>query len=39
MGSTTLDDAGLANVPGRASSQNIEIDRGNHGRVRVDGRP
>ena len=38
MGSTTLDDADLATMAGFGSSQYIDIDRGNHGRVRVDGR-
>ena len=38
MGSSTLGDADLAAVAGLASPRNIEIDRGSHGRVRVDGR-
>jgi hypothetical protein len=38
MGSTTLGDANPAAMTGLAAPQNIEMDRGSHGRVRVDGR-
>jgi hypothetical protein len=35
MGSSTFDDTGLANCAGLVASQNIEINRGNNGRVSV----
>jgi hypothetical protein len=38
MGSTTLGDANRAAMTGLAGPQNIEMDRGSHGRVRGDGR-
>jgi hypothetical protein len=38
MGSTPFGDANPAIVTGLAAPQDIEIDRGSHGRVRVDGR-
>ena len=38
MGSTTFGDANLAQVTGLAAPQQIEIDRGSHGRVGMLGR-
>jgi hypothetical protein len=38
MGSTPFGDANPAIVTGFAAPQDIEINRGSHGRVRVDGR-
>lgn len=37
MDSTPFGDARSAAVTGRAAPQDIEIDRGSHGRVRGDG--
>jgi hypothetical protein len=37
MDSTPFGDAGPAAVTGQAAPQDIEIDRGSHGRVRGDG--
>jgi hypothetical protein len=38
MGSTPLGDADQANSVGVAAPQDIEIDRGTHGRVRIGDR-
>jgi hypothetical protein len=38
MGSTTFGDPNLAPVTGLAAPQQIEIDRGSHGRVSTRGR-
>ena len=38
MGSTPFGDANPATGTGLAAPQHIEMDRGSHGRVRVDGR-